>query len=829
MYPHFHNIRRQVYLFLWTILIGTHASNDVYSTNPGSIGSSSFGSTNDVLNLDKIPRYAVSGYIRGQNGENLVGATVQVLAQGTGTVANQYGYYSLMLDSGEHTLVVQYLGYRPLTKTIRLQRNTQINLVLEESIVEGAEIVVEGKRAEDHITQSRMSVNEVDIRQVKSLPALMGEADILKTIQLLPGVKNGGEGTTGFYVRGGGPDQNLILLDEAVVYNASHLFGFFSVFNADALANSQLIKGGMPAEYGGRISSVLDLTMREGNNQKHVTQGGLGLIASRFTTEGPLKKGKASYILSGRRTYLDVLVDPLIPKDAPAKGSGYFFYDLNAKINWQASPKDRLYASAYFGKDVFDFNNRENGFRFSIPWGNSTATLRWNRILSPRLFANHSLVYSDFEFGTRFTQNDFTINLNSGVRNLTFKQDLDYQLSTRHRLKFGSQLIRHWFLPSVVEGRAGDFDIATNNIRRLNAIEWSAYVRDEWDITDRWQVNAGIRFAVFQQYGPYSYERYTDATLVTRLDSVGFGPGEKVVRYPAWEPRLNLRYLVDKQSSIKFAITRNLQFIHLASSSGTSLPADLWIPSTLKVRPQIGLQYAAGYFRNFRDNTFETSAEIYYKDLQNQIDFREGAVNGFNPLIENDLVFGRGEAYGMELFVKKNRGKLTGWVGYTLSWTNRFFDDIMQGKAYPYKFDRRHDLSVVGTWVQSPRWKFSGTFVYSTGNAYTLPESRYFFEGQIIDQIGERNSFRLPHYHRLDFSAVYTPSNQSAGETAQGSGRRRYKGEWVFAIYNVYSRLNPFFIYLDNEGSLQQGTLQIQAKKVSLFPIIPSVTWNFKF
>lgn len=829
MYPHFHNIRRQVYLFLWTILIGTHASNDVYSTNPGSIGSSSFGSTNDVLNLDKIPRYAVSGYIRGQNGENLVGATVQVLAQGTGTVANQYGYYSLMLDSGEHTLVVQYLGYRPLTKTIRLQRNTQLNLVLEESIVEGAEIVVEGKRAEDHITQSRMSVNEVDIRQVKSLPALMGEADILKTIQLLPGVKNGGEGTTGFYVRGGGPDQNLILLDEAVVYNASHLFGFFSVFNADALANSQLIKGGMPAEYGGRISSVLDLTMREGNNQKHVTQGGLGLIASRFTTEGPLKKGKASYILSGRRTYLDVLVDPLIPKDAPAKGSGYFFYDLNAKINWQASPKDRLYASAYFGKDVFDFNNRENGFRFSIPWGNSTATLRWNRILSPRLFANHSLVYSDFEFGTRFTQNDFTINLNSGVRNLTFKQDLDYQLSTRHRLKFGSQLIRHWFLPSVVEGRAGDFDIATNNIRRLNAIEWSAYVRDEWDITDRWQVNAGIRFAVFQQYGPYSYERYTDATLVTRLDSVGFGPGEKVVRYPAWEPRLNLRYLVDKQSSIKFAITRNLQFIHLASSSGTSLPADLWIPSTLKVRPQIGLQYAAGYFRNFRDNTFETSAEIYYKDLQNQIDFREGAVNGFNPLIENDLVFGRGEAYGMELFVKKNRGKLTGWVGYTLSWTNRFFDDIMQGKAYPYKFDRRHDLSVVGTWVQSPRWKFSGTFVYSTGNAYTLPESRYFFEGQIIDQIGERNSFRLPHYHRLDFSAVYTPSNQSAGETAQGSGRRRYKGEWVFAIYNVYSRLNPFFIYLDNEGSLQQGTLQIQAKKVSLFPIIPSVTWNFKF
>ncbi|MFM7587562.1 MAG: TonB-dependent receptor, partial [Bacteroidota bacterium] len=764
----------------------------------------------------KIPRYTVSGYLRGQNGENLLGATVQVKGAGLGTASNTYGYYALTLDSGTHVLSVQYLGYKSIRQIITLVASKQINFTLQETSIQAAEVVVLGRREDANVTQGRMSVSEVDIKQVKSLPALMGEADILKTIQLLPGIKNGGEGTTGFYVRGGGPDQNLILLDEAVVYNASHLFGFFSVFNADALANSQIIKGGMPAEYGGRISSVLDLSMREGNNQKFVTQGGLGLIASRFTTEGPLKQGKASYILSGRRTYLDVLVDPLIPEDAPAKGSGYYFYDLNAKINWQPSPKDRLYASAYLGKDVFNFNNRENGFQFDIPWGNTTATLRWNRILGPRVFVNHSLIYSDFNFGTGFKQNDFQLRLNSGVRNVTLKQDFDIHLSSGHRLKAGSQWIRHWFLPSVVQGRTGEFDIQTNNIPRLNAIEWAAYLRDEWDINEQWQINAGLRFAMFQQYGPYSYERYKDLSLVERLDSVGFASGRKVVFYPGWEPRFNLRYLIDNQSSFKVGITRNLQFIHLASSSGTSLPADLWIPSTLKVKPQIGIQYAAGYFRNFASNTYETSVELYYKDLRNQIDFREGAINGFNPLIENDLVFGRGEAYGAEFLLKKAKGALSGWIGYTLSWTNRNFPDIMNGKTYPYKFDRRHDLSVVASWNQSPRWKFSGTFVFSTGNAYTLPESRYFFEGQIIDQIGERNSFRLPNYHRLDFSAVYTPRaerfNQSpnaAGSEPRLGKRSRYLGEWVFAVYNIYSRLNPFFIYLDNEGSLQQNSLKV--------------------
>jgi hypothetical protein len=784
----------------------------------------------------KTPRYALSGYLRGQNGENLLGATVQAEGEGKGAASNTYGYYSLMLDSGSHDLVIQYLGYKTLRQTVVIKGHLQINFILEETSIQTAEVVVIGRKEDANVAEGRMSVSEVDIKQVKSLPALMGEADILKTIQLLPGIKNGGEGTTGFYVRGGGPDQNLILLDEAVVYNASHLFGFFSVFNADALANSQIIKGGMPAEYGGRISSVLDLGMREGNNQKFVAQGGLGLIASRFTTEGPLKKGEASYILSGRRTYLDVLVDPLIPEDATAKGSGYYFYDLNAKINWQSGPKDRLYASAYLGQDVFNFNNRDNGFQFDIPWGNTTATLRWNRIMSSRIFANHSIIYSDFNFGTGFKQNDFQLRLKSGVRNITLKQDFDIHLSSGHRLKAGSQWIRHWFLPSVVQGRTGEFNVQTNNIPRLNAIEWAAFVRDEWDINDQWQINAGLRLAMFQQYGPYTYERYKDLSLVEKIDSVGFAAGRKVVFYPGWEPRFNLRYLIDRQSSIKLGVTRNLQFIHLASSSGTSLPADLWIPSTLKVKPQIGIQYAAGYFRNFASNTYETSVEIYYKDLRNQLDFREGAINGFNPLIENDLVFGRGQAYGAEFFVRKSKGALNGWVGYTLSWTNRIFPDIMAGKTFPYKFDRRHDLSVVASWNSSPRWKFSGTFVFSTGNAYTLPESRYFFEGQIIDQIGERNSFRLPNYHRMDFSAVYTPRERRVDQQNSGPDsepelrkRRRYRGEWVFAIYNIYSRLNPFFIYLDNEGSLQQNTLKVQAKQVSLFPIIPSITWNFKF
>jgi len=774
-----------------------------------------------MLSLETNAQKAtLSGSVRSESGEALVAANVWVLPLKQGTTTNDYGYFALSLPASTYTVVVTYLGYAPDTLKINLKQNTQHNFRLKSAAVNREEIVVEGRRADENTREAGMGRAEVNIEQVKSLPALLGEADILRTIQLLPGIQKGGEGNTGFYVRGGGPDQNLILLDEAVVYNASHLFGFFSVFNADAINNTTLIKGGMPPQYGGRVSSVLAIGMREGNNQRFETQGGIGLIASRLTTEGPLKRDKGSFIISGRRTYIDVLVNPLIPPDAVAKGSGYFFYDFNTKLNYQINAKNRIFASGYFGRDVFTFKNQEIGLGFNIPWGNATGTLRWNHIFGPRLFLNTTLIYSDFDFATEVTQSQFQFKLNSGVRNKSLKLDADYYASLRHRLKVGAQYTKHGFTPSVVEASTGENTFGTPGLRQLNAHELALYAQDVWDISDALQIQGGIRWSGYRQMGPYLYQRYTSTELLDLVEEVAYKENEKVVDYGGFEPRLLLRLSTSRHSSVKLGITRNLQYIHLASSSGNALPTDLWVPSTRKVRPQEGIQYALGYFLNDRKNQWEASVEVYYKTLQNQIDFRDGAVDGFNLNIENDFVFGFGRSYGAEWYIKKRTGALTGWLGYTWSKSDRRFDDIMQGRWFPYKFDRRHDVSFVASYERNKKWTFSTTFVYATGNAYTLPESRYFFEGQIINQIGDRNNFRFAPYHRLDLAAVYKPLRN------QG---RKWQNEWVFAIYNVYSRLNPYFVYLNNTGSLQQQSLRVEARQVSLFPIIPSVTYNFKF
>jgi hypothetical protein len=598
------------------------------------------------------------------------------------------------------------------------------------------------------------------------------------------------------------------------------LFGFFSVFNADAINTTTLIKGGMPPQYGGRVSSVLAIGMREGNNQRFETQGGIGLIASRLTTEGPLKRDKGSFIVSGRRTYIDVLVNPFIPPDAVAKGSGYFFYDFNTKLNYQINAKNRVFASAYFGRDVFTFKNQEIGLEFNIPWGNATATLRWNHVFGPRLFLNSTLIYSDFDFATGVTQSQFQFKLNSGVRNRSLKVDADYYSSLRHRLKLGAQYTRHGFTPSVVEASTGGNTFGSPGLRQLNAHEVALYAQDVWDISDAFQIQGGIRWSGYRQVGPYLYQRYSGTDLLNLLEEVSYRDDEKVVDYGGFEPRILMRLSASRHSSIKLGITRNLQYIHLASSSGNALPTDLWVPSTRKVRPQEGIQYALGYFLNDKKDKWEASVELYYKTLQNQIDFRDGAVDGFNLNIENDFVFGSGRSYGAEWFIKKRTGAFTGWLGYTWSKSERRFDDIMQGRWFPYKFDRRHDLSIVASYERNKKWTYSTTFVYATGNAFTLPESRYFFEGQIINQIGNRNNFRFAPYHRLDLAAVYKPRRNQD---------RKWQNEWVFAIYNVYSRLNPYFVYLNNTGSLQQQSLRVEARQVSLFPIIPSVTYNFKF
>jgi hypothetical protein len=764
-------------------------------------------------------RITISGFIKDSlSGESLQGANITDQASGKGATTNAYGFFSITLEKGSHQLLVSYVGYAAKMFDLTAKdASNQIEIFLLPSSYVNSNVTVIGRKKDNNVQAAQMGKVELNIDRIKEIPAFLGEVDILKALQLLPGVRNAGEGNAGFYVRGGGPDQNLIVLDDAVVYNTGHLFGFFSIFNGDAVKNVTLIKGGMPAQYGGRLSSVVDVTMKDGNNQDYAFEGGIGNIAARFSAQGPIEKGKSSFIIAGRRTYVDALVRPFISKDANLYGSGYFFYDLNAKMNFKLSEKDRLFISGYFGRDVFDFKNNERAFNTSIPWGNSTATVRWNHIFNRKLFANTSLVYNDYNFKFSATQNDFNIALSSGIRDLNAKVDFDFFPVPEHKLKFGAQYIFHTFLPNLVSGRQGDTEFNPQNTGRKFAREYAIYIQDDWELSRVVKINAGIRASGFTQVGPYT--RFERDNLGNPLDSTIYGRGQPVKTYGGIEPRLTARFVTGASSSFKAAITRNLQYIHLATNSGTTLPTDLWVPSTYRVQPQKGWQYAAGYFKNFNNNTWETSVEVYYKTMENQIEYKEGFTPSLNDP-EEDFTFGKGWSYGAEFFVNKLKGRLTGWIGYTLSWTWRQFDGLNGGVKFPAKYDRRHDLSVVANYSLSPKWKMGGVFVFGTGNAATFPERFYVMSGILTQEFSRINAYRLPAYHRADVSATYTPKPNST---------RRFKSSWVFSIYNIYSRLNPYFIYFSQEGDPLQGTQEVQANKVALFPIIPSVTWNFKF
>ena len=763
-------------------------------------------------------RYTVSGYVRDSlSKETLIGATVTAKGLSKGVNSNGYGFFSLTLPEGEQTLVVSFVGYTPIEIPLTVRGNTSMNLSLLSRSTLSQEIVISSKRRDANVRNAQMGQIDLTMNKIRSLPVIFGEVDPLKTLQLLPGVTNAGEGNSGIYVRGGGPDQNLIMLDDAVVYNTGHLFGFFSIFNGDAIKNTSLIKGGMPAQYGGRLSSVLDISMKDGNMQTFQGEGGIGTVASRFSVQGPLQKDKASFIVSGRRTYIDFLAKPFIRKGSQFYGSGYYFYDLNAKVNYRFSEKDRLYLSGYFGRDVFDFVNGRRNFNIQIPWGNATMTARWNHVFNPRLFSNTTLVYNDYNFDFGALQNDFQLRLKSGIRDLNLKTDLDYYPATDHRVRFGAQYTYHRFTPSVVSGKQDTTVFQPNNAQLKYAHEVAAYLQDEWEPNDRIKINAGIRFSGFQQIGPYT--KYLQDANGNKLDSTSYGRLQPVRTYGGPEPRLTVRYAMNDESSLKGAITRNYQYIHLVSNAGTTLPTDVWVPSTYRVNPQISWQYALGYYRNFRENMFETSVEVYYKSMQNQIEYREGYTPSTRDT-EEEFVFGKGWSYGAEFYINKAKGKLTGWIGYTLAWTWRKFPALNGGEKFPAKYDRRHDLSVVGVYELNPKWKFSGVFVYATGNATTLPERFYIIEGVLTQEYSKVNQYRLKPYHRIDLSATYTPKPATT---------KKFKGSWVFSIYNAYSRMNPYFIYFEQTGSPYDGSLQVQAKQVSLFPVIPSVTWNFKF
>lgn len=760
-------------------------------------------------------RYTVGGYIRDfLSGEALIGASVAVRDQGFGIISNRYGYYALTLLEGRYTISVSFAGYLAQEVEIELTKDQDLNIhLLPQSLME--EVVITSRRGDRNLTSSQMGKIDISMARIRSAPVLLGETDILKTLQLMPGVKNAGEGNTGLYVRGGGPDQNLILLDDAIVYNTGHLFGFFSIFNPDAIKNVSLIKGSMPAQYGGRLSSVLDISMKEGNLKKFEAEGGLGLIASRLSFQGPIKKDRASFIVSARRTYLDVLTKPLVAK-SNYQGSGYYFYDLNAKMNYIFSDKDRVYLSGYFGRDVFGFSSSKQSFKANIPWGNATASLRWNHVFNKKLFANTALVYNDYKFSFSAVQHDAAIRLSSGIKDLSGKLDFDYYPSPQHKFKFGGQLTRHSFTPNVLSGNQGQLELEPDNDSRKSAYKAALYVEDSWEIAEKLSINAGLRYSSFSQIGPYTlFQRDEDGN---KLDSVVYGRGDRIKTYGGLEPRFSIRYSLDASTSFKAGVARNRQYLHLVSNAGSTLPTDLWVPSSYRVAPQLSWQYSAGLFRNFHDNKYETSVELYYKDMHNQIEYAEGYSPSLRDTEEN-FVFGRGWSYGSEFFINKPNGKFSGWLGYTISWTWRRFDALNGGLKYPAKYDRRHDLSLMGAYELNEKWKLSAVFVYGSGNAITVPERFYVIEQTLTQEYGKINQHRLPAYHRLDISAVYTPALKPGKKNRQS---------WTFGLYNVYSRQNPYFIYFNQEGNIYDGGLNIEARQVSLFPIIPSVTWNFK-
>ena len=769
------------------------------------------------ISLFAQKKYTINGYVKdAETGETIIAANISIKGK-NGMLSNQYGYWSVTLAEGDYRIAVSHVGYLPTIITVNLVADTSINLLLKNGTSLSEEVIVTSSRKENNVKAAQMGKIDLNIEKIKGVPAFLGEVDLLKVIQLLPGVRNAGEGTSGIYVRGGGADQNLIMLDDAIVYNTGHLFGFFSIFNADAIKNVSLIKGGMPAQYGGRLSSVLDVSMKEGNNQKFQTEGGIGLIASRFSIQGPIEKNKASFIISGRRTYIDAIAKPFVKKGSQFFGSGYYFYDLNAKINYQFTPKDRVYLSGYFGRDVFDFNNNKQELKINIPWGNATGTLRWNHVFNRKLFANTTAVYNDYNFTFKGAQNNFELQLASGIRDLTLKQDYDFYPASKHKLKFGWLYTYHRFTPSVFSGRQDSVVFNPQNAQTKFANEAAIYVQDNWDVSNKIKINAGLRYSSFTQVG--AYKSYKRDEFENRIDSTIFKRGQKVKQYGGLEPRLTVRYEANNSTSIKSSITRNLQYIHLVSNSGTTLPTDIWVPSTARVKPQISWQYASGIFKNFANNMYETSIEVYYKSMDNQIEYREGYTNNSLKDVEEDFTFGRGWSYGTELFINKSRGKFTGWIGYTLSWTFRKFANLNEGNKYPAKFDRRHDMSIVALYDYNKKWRFSAAFVYGTGNATTLPERFYLIGGVISQEYSKINQYRLPSYHRIDFSATLTPKKNL---------NRKLKTEWVFSVYNAYSRQNPYFTYFSQSGNPLTGSFEIQAKQVSIFPVIPSVTWNFK-
>ena len=752
-------------------------------------------------------KFTISGNIKdAATGEVLIGATIRIqeLSQ-NGAASNNYGFYSLSAPAGDYTVIFSYVGYVPVSQKLSLHKDQVLNMVLGAKSDLQEVVVSANKPNNDNVRSAQMGIEKLNMTQINSVPVLLGERDILKTISLIPGVKTASEGNTGFYVRGGASDQNLILLDEATVYNASHLFGFFSTFNSDAIKDVSLYKGGMPAQYGGRLSSVLDIKMDEGNSKEYVVQGGIGLISSRLKVEGPIVEDKGSFMISARRTYIDVFLK--LSSDSTVKGSQLYFYDLNAKANYHFDDKNAIYLSGYFGKDVLGLENT-----FGTNWGNSTGTLRFNHLFNSKLFSNTSLIYSNYNYVIQsyLPGNNFTAV--SKITDLDLKEDFQYYVNSNHTLKFGVDALHHSLAPgSLTSDNNSSFNDET--IQRRYGLETAAYISDEWQVNSKLNVIYGARLSGILIFGPGTFSTYNANSDV--ISSKTYNSGQIVKDYFYLEPRLSASYSLNDQTSVKASYNRNTQNIHILSNSSSSTPTDLYAMSSNNIKPEIADQVSTGYFRNFDENIFEFSTEVYYKWLQNQIDYKDGAQLILNQNVESQLVYGTGRAYGIEFYLKKKYGRFNGWLGYTLSRTERKFAAINDGNYFPATQDRTHDISAVGIYQFSKRWSFSGTFVYGTGNAVTYPNGKYAIGDMTTFYYSERNGEREPANNRLDI-----------GTTLEGKPHKKYHSSWTFGIYNVYNHRNPYAITF-RDSKTNPGTTE--AVETSLFGRVPSVTWNFKF
>jgi len=770
--------------------------------------------------------FVVSGTITDKSSnEQLIGVSVYEPKLKQGVACNNYGFYSITLPKDTVTLIFSYVGYKTQTHKIYIDKNIRLDVALAQA-VELQEVIISADKQNTIETRTQMSAIEIPIQQIKKVPALMGEVDVLKVLQLLPGVKSGGEGNSGLYVRGGGPDQNLILLDGVPVYNASHLFGFFSVFNADAIKNVSLVKGGFPARYGGRLSSVIDLSMKEGNMTQFHGEGSVGIISSKIALEGPIIKNKMSFMLTGRRTYVDILTTPLIKTLSKNQlVFGYYFYDLNGKINYKVNDKHHLFLSAYNGNDLFYFKfgiksnyNQDdpngkpihytstNSMNGGLGWGNSIAAIRWNYLINPKFFINTNVNYTVYRFNVKSAYEDileysgrkdinsFGLNYKCGINDWTVKSDAEYFPTNLHTIRFGVKSTYHTFNTGAMQIKTNMFGVKTDSTvgtKALTAFESSAYIEHEWTITEQLKMNNGLHFSNFYVQGK---------------------------NYQSLQPRVSGRYLLVSNWSLKASYSQMAQYIHLLTNSNVGLPTDLWVPSTALVKPQVAEQTAAGVAKSLLNNTYEVSFETYYKTMRNIVEYFDGA-NFMNTSSDwqKKIEQGKGKSYGGEFLVQRKEGRLTGWIGYTLSWTNRTFPTINFGKTFPYKYDKRHDISFVISYKLNDNIDLSGTWVYSSGAAVTLATAKYLalqdgaYQSMLIDYYSGRNSFRMPAYHRADIGVNFYRKKKWG------------TGVWNVSVYNLYNRWNPYFIFYTSEDGKEV------AKQVSLFPIIPSLSYAFKF